>query len=219
MRDVRSAWQLAIFGAVVGVVGGQFGCQGEAAKTEKTVPLVQSDDGVSVVAGAVPTEEQKAKIVAAKDALFTALSGRLMEAMTNGPTAAIAVCQREAEEIAAKIGVEHQVKIGRTGVRLRNTSNQAPYWAKAWIEVKTEEPQFAMLSNQNAAALLPIKLQPQCVMCHGPQDQIIPEIKKQLVDRYPQDQAVDFQTGELRGWFWVELPVSIGNGAGKDSAP
>lgn len=184
------------------------GCQNETAKSEKTIALVQPADGVSIVAGTQPAAEQKAAMLAAKEALFSALSAELMQAMSEGPANAIAVCQRKAGEIATQVGTEHRVKIGRTGVRLRNTSNQAPHWAKDWIESKTEEPQFAMLSNQNAAALLPIKLQPLCVMCHGPADQILPEIKKQLVDRYPDDRAVGFQPGELRGWFWVELPGS-----------
>lgn len=185
-----------------------WGCQGEDRPQKAAVSLIRPDDGVTVVVGKSPSDEQKTAMLAAKEALFTALSGRLTEAMGEGPANAIVVCQREARDIAANVAADHQVKIGRTGVRLRNASNQAPAWAKDWIEAKTEEPQFAMLSNESAAALLPIKLQPLCVMCHGPSEQILPEIKKQLVDRYPADQAVGFQPGELRGWFWVELPVA-----------
>lgn len=73
-----------------------------------------------------------------------------------------------------------------------------------------------MLSNQQAAALLPIKLQPQCVMCHGPSEQILPEVKSALVDRYPQDQATGFEIGELRGWFWIELPLSAADLSAED---
>ncbi|MBL8890735.1 MAG: DUF3365 domain-containing protein [Planctomycetaceae bacterium] len=189
-------------------IGAMVGCQPEPTKPEQSAALVQPGDGVTIVAGQQPDNIQKALMLSAKEALFSALSNKLMQAMSEGPANAIEVCQREASEIATEVGNFHQVKIGRTGVRLRNSSNQAPHWAKDWIESRTEEPQFAVLSNQSAAALLPIKLQPQCVMCHGPADQILPEIKKQLVDRYPNDQAVGFQPGELRGWFWVELPTS-----------
>ena len=202
-----SAWR---FLRVLVILVGLSGCTGTT-EPQKTAALVQAPDGVTIVAGMSPTEEQKAAMVAAKDALFTALSGRLLEAMGQGPANAIGVCQREAGEIAAKVAADHGVKIGRTGVRLRNTSNQAPAWAKEWVDAKSAEPQFAVLSNQNAAALLPIKLQPMCVMCHGPVEQILPEIKKQLVDRYPNDQAVGFEPGELRGWFWVERPAPTGS--------
>ena len=43
-------------------------------------------------------------------------------------------------------------------------------------------------------------------MCHGPEDQIIPEVKSELAKVYPDDQAIGFQEGELRGWFWIEMP-------------
>jgi len=185
------------------------GCGGTTSPTVEEPTRVAPDTGVTIVANTQPSEDQVASMLAAKDALFAALSARLLEAMgAGGPTNAIAVCQREAEEIATRVGEEHQLKIGRTGVRLRNLRNQAPFWAKDWIEAEVPEPRFALLSNQHAAALLPIKLQAQCLMCHGPTEQLLPEIKSQLVDRYPQDQAVNFSEGELRGWFWVELPAS-----------
>jgi hypothetical protein len=42
-------------------------------------------------------------------------------------------------------------------------------------------------------------------MCHGPKEQLIPEVKEQLAKLYPEDSATGFSEGELRGWFWVEL--------------
>lgn len=53
--------------------------------------------GVTVVEGDAPSPEQRQTLIAAKLALFEALSGRLMEVVgTHGPAAAIAVCQQEA---------------------------------------------------------------------------------------------------------------------------
>jgi hypothetical protein len=162
------------------------------------------DPNLSIVEGQTPSEAQRQKMLEAKDALFTALSGRLIEAMTEGgPVAAISVCQREAPEIARRVGETHGVNIGRTGVRLRNPSNVPPGWAKALVEDKTEVPTFATLSNGDAAALLPIRLQAQCLMCHGPTEQIDPAVKQQLAELYPNDAATGFQEGELRGWFWI----------------
>jgi hypothetical protein len=73
------------------------------------------------------------------------------------------------------------------------------------VEAKTDTPQFVKLSNGHSAALLPIKLQAQCLMCHGPEEQIVPEIKAQLAKLYPDDRATGFEEGELRGWFWIDL--------------
>lgn len=153
----------------------------------------------------MPSEESKAAMLAAKDALFTRLSGRLMEAMADaGPAGAIGVCSQEAAKIADEVGAEHAVQIGRTGVRLRNPNNQPPEWAAALVEQKVDTPVFAVLSDDSAAALLPIKLQAQCLLCHGPEEQILPEIKQKLAQLYPDDRATGFNEGELRGWFWIQ---------------
>lgn len=163
---------------------------------------------VTIVAGAEPSEQQRADLLAAKDALFQRLSGKLMAAMAEGPAQAIGVCQKEAPELALAVQEELGVQIGRVGVRLRNPNNTGPDWAAPLIAARTETPVFVNLSNGHAAALLPIKLQSQCLMCHGPKEQIAPVIQSQLTKLYPNDEATGFQEGELRGWFWVEKPAS-----------
>ena len=186
------------------------GCSQKAPNTDGTSPDAATNDAagpqVTIVQGSTPGDLQQAKMLAAKDALFEKLSGRLMEAMTDGgPAAAILVCQKEAPQIAKSVGVQQGVSIGRTGVRLRNPNNQAPSWAAELIDQKTDKPTFVMLSDNKAAALLPIKLQVQCLMCHGPDEQIAPGVKAQLQKSYPADQATGFSEGDLRGWFWITL--------------
>ena len=53
--------------------------------------------------------------------------------------------------------------------------------------------------------LLPIRLQPQCTMCHGPAAAIADEVRAEIAASYPDDRATGFATGDLRGWFWVEV--------------
>jgi len=181
------------------------GCQQKESPTSAD-PKANEPDEVTIVADSEPTEQQRAELLAAKDALFQRLSGKLMSAMSQGPAEAIAVCQKEATKIAMAVGEEQGVKIGRVGVRLRNPQNMGPAWAAPMINTKNETPVFANLSNGSAAALLPIKLQAQCLMCHGPKEQIAPVIQDQLTKLYPDDKATGFYEGELRGWFWVEKP-------------
>ena len=45
----------------------------------------------------------------------------------------------------------------------------------------------------------PIVLQPMCVACHGGPEQISPEVKSKLSELYPNDKAVNYQPGQLRG--------------------
>ena len=154
-----------------------------------------------------PEKDPKQVAMAAKEALFTSLSSRLMEAMGNGgPAAAIEVCGREAPKIAARVGKEHGVSIGRTSFKLRNPKNAPPEWVTPLIENRPTDPQFVDLPDHHTGALLPILLKVQCLACHGPNDKIAEDVQVQLAKLYPDDQAVGFNEGDLRGWFWVDVP-------------
>ena len=155
----------------------------------------------------VAKSDPKERAAEAKDALFEKLSGRLMRTMMGqGPVAAIEVCRQDAPEIAAEVGQTHHVNIGRTSMKLRNPKNQPPDWAKSLLETLPKEPQFMELSDGGLGAIYPILLQQRCLMCHGPAEQLSPDVRAKLAELYPDDQATGFQEGDLRGWFWVEVP-------------
>lgn len=180
------------------------GCQPSSQQATDTNSK-SPDSDATIVSGSTLSEAEKSKLLSAKELLFVQLSSRLMDAMvTNGPIGAIEVCQVEARKIAIDVGREANVSIGRTGVRLRNINNQPPTWAKQLVTDKIDTPAFMKLSNGHTAALLPIKLQAQCLMCHGDRETMMPELKAKLTELYPQDRATGFAEGELRGWFWVE---------------
>jgi hypothetical protein len=146
--------------------------------------------------------------LAARDAM----SGRLLDKLTevlgaSGPVAAIEVCRQRAPEIAAETGQKLGVAIGRTSFRLRNPKNTPPEWARSLIEARPTDPRFIPLPDNGLGALLPIRVKAECLMCHGPRDQILPAIQDALQTHYPEDQATGFQAGDLRGWFWVTVPA------------
>lgn len=152
-------------------------------------------------------KDAKGIALAAKEALFARLSGRLTEVMkADGPVAAIQVCSREAGIIAIDVGDKFDVRIGRTAAKLRNPQNKPPEWVEPLIEESPSEPLFVDLPNGHTGALLPIKLQAKCIICHGPADTIADDVKTQLAELYPQDHATGFKEGDLRGWFWVDVP-------------
>lgn len=162
---------------------------------------------IVIVADSAVSESDKQAMMAARESLFQQLSAALMEALTTGgPAAAITVCSQQAPEIAQAVSQQHHLLIGRTGVRLRNPNNTPPGWAAELTAAKVDTPQFVTLSNGDAAALLPIKLQAQCLLCHGPPEMIMDEVKAELARLYPLDQATGFQPDELRGWFWIQKP-------------
>lgn len=150
--------------------------------------------------------ERKNKAIRARDALFESLSKRLTEvAGAQGPAAAIAVCQNEAPRIAKQVGEAQGVKIGRTATKLRNQANRPPRWADTWISKSPAEPVFLQGPNDALGAILPIRLKSQCLTCHGPVRSMQVEVRTELARRYPNDRAVGFSEGDLRGWFWVEV--------------
>lgn len=166
----------------------------------------QGTTGANDQSGGV-SRQQKALATKAKDELFEKLSGRLMEVMqSDGPAAAIKVCSQEAVQIAGTVGTEHGVLIGRTSFKLRNPANAPREWVKPFVEDRQDTPEFVALGEGAAGAIFPIHLNVKCLMCHGGPDDILDQVKTELAELYPNDAATGFKQGDLRGWFWVEVP-------------
>jgi hypothetical protein len=150
--------------------------------------------------------QQELMLTAAK-ALATELMGELSAALAaGGPSAAIGVCREKAPSVAAQVSDTYGLEIGRTSHRLRNPANVAPAWADAYVADLVEDPTYLAGPNGELGALLPIRLKAACQMCHGPAEEIDQTIQATLAEDYPDDQAVGFAEGDLRGWLWVEAP-------------
>ncbi len=160
---------------------------------------------------AAPAQEPalRARAEAAKAELFTRLSGRLGEVMkARGPVAAIEVCRAEAPALAAAVAKEQGLRIGRTSWKLRSPANRPPAWAAEPLAARPAAPWFQAPPEGGLRALLPIRLQKGCLACHGAAAELAPGVAQALARHYPEDRATGFQEGELRGWFWVEVPGS-----------
>ncbi|MCA8971389.1 MAG: DUF3365 domain-containing protein [Planctomycetes bacterium] len=146
----------------------------------------------------------------ARDALASELVRELTAAIANGDVAkGITVCKSRAPAIAEQVAKQHGVTIGRTSMRLRNPTNRAPQWAtKAIAQAEAKPRFFEDGADKTLGALFPILLGPQCVVCHGKDEELAPAAKSALSEHYPDDQATGFSPGDLRGWFWVEVPRS-----------
>ncbi len=164
-------------------------------------------------------EAQRIRAEAARDEMFSRLLTALVEAMEQpameqpdadgqpaGPAAAIGVCKVEAPKIAKAVSKEQGVMIGRTSDRLRNPGNVAPSWAKSVLAERPEQEQVLVHPDGSLGVVLPIRIAPTCLACHGPSDSIEPAVREALAAMYPQDQATGYAAGDLRGWFWVEVP-------------
>jgi hypothetical protein len=153
-----------------------------------------------------------------------AFGGRLREALgaamqSVGPTGAIDVCYRDAPAIAADVMAEQGVRLGRMSVpgRNRNPEQDASGWQVDVLDAFSravaagapagEQIHVARDESTNVLRFARgIETEPVCLACHGAT--IAPAVEAAIAERYPDDRAVGFAIGDLRGLLWVEVPAT-----------
>jgi hypothetical protein len=139
------------------------------------------------------------------------LSELVRELTDGGPERAIRVCHMSATTVANQIAREEGVHGGRTSARLRTLSNAPRPWA-APIVARFAQGRAAATDGfvadlgTRVGVMRPIAYLPVCAPCHGAGEQLTPQVRAELKNRYPQDRATGFKEGDLRGWLWVEVP-------------
>jgi len=147
-------------------------------------------------------------IAAMHDALLWELNSGLEQ---GGPALAIKSCHVDASRVAQRVGREEGLAAGRTSDRLRNPTNAPRAWAAPLVKANAgrrvqQVEGFAVDLGDKVGVLRPIAQRPICASCHGRAASFAPAIRAELKDRYPADRATGFEQGEIRGWFWVEVP-------------
>jgi hypothetical protein len=178
------------------------GCRKEEAKSAPDKALA-----IEMLASLTESQEaQKEIAIASRDKLFAALVAELTASLAeNGAAKSIKVCKSSAPELAKLVSMEPGLKIGRTSFKLRNPENQPPDWAQSFVKDRVDKEVYVELPDQTLGALLPIHLKTTCILCHGNDEQVMPEVKAAIVSNYPDDQATGFSEGDLRGYFWAEV--------------
>ncbi len=139
------------------------------------------------------------------------LSTELMAAMkAQGPVHAIAVCNERAPAIAQNLSQTHGAEVSRTALKVRNTDNTPTAEQKAvldYFQARLQKdpdsvPEVLFESSHGGQQYMrAIVMQPQCAACHG--KAVKDEVRQAVIEKYPNDQAVGFDVGELRGSFVV----------------
>jgi hypothetical protein len=70
------------------------------------------------------------------------------------------------------------------------------------------EPTIVDLGDR-VGVLRPIGTAGVCLQCHGPVSRLSPDVLAYLAQAYPDDRAVGFEEGDLRGFAWAEAPVGM----------
>lgn len=142
-----------------------------------------------------------------------ALKGELMGAMQKGgPKAAVEICNEKAPQIAEKVGLLENVTISRTSLKVRNPNNRPTDWEKKTLEVFEErqaggETLIAMNTHKFDGEVFtymkPIPMMGMCAACHG--TNISKPLYENISKYYPDDAAIGFKPGDIRGAFVVRI--------------
>ncbi|PJZ45869.1 Tll0287-like domain-containing protein [Leptospira brenneri] len=139
---------------------------------------------------------------------------KLTAAMAEGGTKqAIPFCKLNAVGFTNQLGQKHKVELRRITSKPRNISNSlSPEEEKIFLEIeklKTNEgvfPHQTRTSDDSVTFYIPIPVMGFCLQCHGNSNEIQKETKQILNQEYPNDKAIGYKVGELRGLFSVKFP-------------
>ncbi len=103
------------------------------------------------------------------------------------------------------------VRVGRTSARLRNPKNAPPGWARAYLAEtdgrKASEVAAAAYDLGDRVGLLrPIEIRHRCLGCHARAEDLPEGTREWLRSAYPEDRALGYALGDLRGFWWAEAP-------------
>lgn len=149
------------------------------------------------------------KAQTATKALGKALKTRLMAAMAEGGAPkAVEVCAADAQTITDQARSEQGILLGRASLKPRNPRNVGPDWVQDWLQQQGgSATAMRIVAGGKARFIAPIIVEDVCLECHGPRDELTSDIAAVLETHYPNDQAIEYAIGDLRGAIWAEAPV------------
>ena len=147
----------------------------------------------------------------AMDAVQARLFQALGAAISEGPASeALEVCSEVAQPLTAEGAAEAGIELGRTSLKIRNPENEPEDWVRPWLEEHWEEPAAGIVPmvvdlGDAIGIARPIGTVTLCEICHGSEQALASDVRERLERLYPDDQAVGFLSGDLRGAFWAKV--------------
>lgn len=139
------------------------------------------------------------------------------EISKSGPEGAIPVCRDMAPKMAGEISQQTGWKIKRVSLKTRNEARAIPdAWEQAALEdfdrrAAAGEPPAQLEKGEKIGNeyryVKALPVQPLCLSCHGPADQLSPAVKSALDQYYPNDRATGYSVGQIRGAISVRKPL------------
>ena len=181
----------------------------------------------SLLAGcaSIPSAEKQAEMAgearATAGGLIKTLGGELKAAMSaGGPENAIGVCKEKAPAIAKEASARTGMSIKRVSTKNRNPKGVPDAWEAAAIAkfekdlaagAKAETlDTYEVVDDGKARTFRYAKAlvtQAVCLECHGVPEAMKEGVKSKLATEYPNDKAVGYAAGMVRGIITMRKPL------------
>lgn len=163
-----------------------------------------------------PTAELVEQGRALTSQFVATLQPTLQAAMQEGgPIGAIEVCAVEAPRIAADLSKASGWSVSRVSLRARNQLSAIPDGWETDVLTQLDQRQLGgeAVEQLNVAAVVEGEFRymqaqatgPLCLTCHG--TEISSEVQAVLSRHYPQDMAIGYSVGQIRGAITVRKPL------------
>jgi cytochrome c553 len=142
-----------------------------------------------------------------------------VEMEKGGPEGAIGVCREKAPEMARAASQQTGWAIRRVSLGNRNPKAVPDAWERAALEdfdrraAAGEAPatleKGELVTEDGKKSYRYMKALPTvevCTNCHGARDKLSPAVKENLAALYPQDKAVGYSAGQIRGAITIRKP-------------
>jgi len=148
---------------------------------------------------------------------FNAIRLNLMTAMAaNGVSGAVEFCKTAAYPITDSLSELYSAKIRRTSIKYRNPLNKPD---ESELEILNHfgslhdsgtliKDSIIKISDKEIWYVRPIYAQGLCQNCHGSVGNTVSTDNYDVIKKlYPEDKAVDYKSGDLRGMWSIKLLV------------
>ena len=160
----------------------------------------------------VSDDQLNAMRLSATDFMKDLKSILVKQIQTGGILKAVSVCSDTAQVLTNNFGVARGIYIKRVSLKNRNPNNIPDDFEKRILnqfellrqnnEMNSDTEYSEIVSEGDYSYLRymkPIIVQAECLNCHGSQTNIMPEVKELIAQNYPDDKAIDYNIGDLRG--------------------
>lgn len=165
------------------------------------------------------SSEYKMAEKVAKDLIEETRSALMKKMSEAGPAGAVEECSRVAQKIAREKEKENW-RVRRVSLKFRNPENKPDPYEEKVLKKMEEMKKEGKLSwdyvnseivEENGKKFLrymrPIFVGDFCLKCHGKEGEIPPDVREKIKKIYPEDKAINYSSGELRGAVSIRVPV------------